>query len=105
MADDATLASKTRVIPDYVKPEQVCDFDYLNDPRIGEDVQGDLHKLLSKAPDVFWTPLNGGHWCIQRMEYSTEVARNWEFFSETVKSIPRIENEPKFIPLSLDPPS
>ena len=104
MADDASLAASARVIPAHVKPEQVFDYDYLNDPRIGEDVQGDLHKLLKQAPDIFWAPQNGGHWVIQRMEYSTEVARNWEFFSETVKSIPKIENEPKFIPLSLDPP-
>src|SRR5215510_4071771 len=104
MADDAALASKVRVIPDYVKPDQVFDFDMYADPRIGEDVQGDIQKLLNTAPDVFWAPQNGGHWVIQRLDYTTEVSRDYEYFSVSKKNIPYMEVEPRFIPLSIDPP-
>ena len=101
MADDASVIANAGVVPDYVAKDRVFEFDMYNDPRIGEDVQGDLQKLLSNAPDVFWSPLNGGHWVVQRLDYTTEVSRDYEHFSETVKSIPRVENEPRFIPLSI----
>ena len=104
MADDRSVVANSDVVPDYVLMDRVFEFDMYNDPRIGEDVQGDLQKLLSHAPDVFWTPRNGGHWVVQRLAYTTDVLRDYEHFSASAKNIPRVEREPRFIPLSLDPP-
>jgi len=98
----ATLAPS---IPPHVKPEQVFEFDIYADPRIGDDVQGTYAEALSGAPDIFWTPKNGGHWMVQRHDLIAEIVKNPEVFSAREMQIPRVENPPFFIPLSLDPPA
>ncbi len=92
------------VIPPHVKPDQVFAFDIYADPRIEDDVQGSYAKALQDAPDVFWTPLNGGHWVVQRHEIIAQVVKNPAVFSAREMQIPRVENPPFMIPLSLDPP-
>lgn len=47
-------------IPAHVRPDQVFDFDIYADPRITDDVQGSYATVLRNAPDIFWTPANGG---------------------------------------------
>lgn len=97
----ATLAS---VIPPHVRPEQVFEFDIYADPRIGDDVQGTYSAALQGAPDIFWSPLNGGHWVVQRHDLIAEIVKNPAVFSAREMQIPRVENPPFMIPLSLDPP-
>lgn len=97
----ATLAPN---IPAHVKPEQVFNFDIYADPRISDDVQGSYSAALKGAPDIFWSPLNGGHWMVQRHDIIAEIVKNPEVFSAREMQIPRVENPPFFIPLSLDPP-
>ena len=53
------------VIPNHVPPHLVFPFDIYNDQRINQDVQGSYVEALADAPDIFWTPLNGGHWIIR----------------------------------------
>lgn len=98
------MATQARTIPPHVKPEQVFDFDIYADPRIGDDVQGTYSAVLNGAPDIFWSPLNGGHWIVQRHDLIAEVVKNPEVFSAREMQIPRVENPPFFIPLSVDPP-
>ena len=93
-----------QTIPPHVRPEQVFAFDIYADPRIGDDVQGTYAEVLAEAPDIFWTPLNGGHWMIQRHDLIAEVVKNPAVFSAREMQIPRVENPPFMIPLSLDPP-
>ena len=50
------------LVPDYVPAHLVFDFDIYADPRVGEDVQGDYARTLEAAPELFWTPANGGRW-------------------------------------------
>lgn len=97
----ATLAPN---IPPHVKPEQVFEFDIYADPRINADVQGSYAQALEGAPDIFWSPLNGGHWMVQRHDLITEIVKNPAVFSAREMQIPRVENPPFFIPLSMDPP-
>lgn len=97
----ATLAPN---VPPHVRPEQVFEFDIYADPRISDDVQGSYAEALRKAPDVFWSPLNGGHWIVQRHDLIAEVVKNPAVFSAREMQIPRVESPPFFIPLSLDPP-
>lgn len=98
------MATQAYAIPPHVKPEQVFEFDIYADPRITDDVQGSYARALHDAPDIFWTPLNGGHWMVQRHDLIAEVVKNPAVFSAREMQIPRVENPPFFIPLSIDPP-
>lgn len=98
------MATTAPVIPAHVKPEQVFEFDIYADPRIEDDVQGSYAQALANAPDIFWTPRNGGHWMVKRYDLISEIVKNPAVFSAREMQIPRVENPPFFIPLSLDPP-
>ncbi|HET6524453.1 cytochrome P450 [Sphingopyxis sp.] len=91
-------------VPPHVPAHLVFDFDIYADPRIGEDVQGTYATALSDAPDIFWTRLNGGHWIVKSFDAISQVVLDPEHFSVREMQIPRVENPPFFIPLSLDPP-
>jgi cytochrome P450 len=91
-------------IPAYVNKDVVYDFDFYADKRYGENVHEGLEVLHREAPDVFYTPRNGGHWMVTRYEQIAEIVQDPEYFSVREMQIPRIEHPPKFIPLSLDPP-
>jgi cytochrome P450 len=90
--------------PPHIPAHLVFDFDIYADPRIGEDVQGTYAAALSEAPDIFWTRLNGGHWIVKSFEAISQVVLDPDHFSVREMQIPRVENPPFFIPLSLDPP-
>lgn len=95
--------------PDHVAPERLYDFDMFN--VTGSDTPAEnLHeayarRLHGEAPAVFYTLRNGGHWVVTRHDEISEVVRDPEHFSASEQQIPRIENPPVFIPLSLDPPA
>lgn len=97
----AVQASET---PSHIPEELVFDFDIYSDPRISEDVQGSYAEALADAPDIFWTRLNGGHWIVKSFDSISKVVLDPEHFSVREMQIPRVENPPFFIPLSLDPP-
>jgi cytochrome P450 len=82
----------------------VFDFDIYADARVTDDVQASYAAAIETAPDVFWTPRNGGHWMVRRIEDIAEVVKDPEHFSAREMQIPRVPNPPMFIPLSLDPP-
>lgn len=91
-------------IPEHVPPELVFEFDIYADARINSDVQSSYARAIDDAPDIFWTPANGGHWMAHRMDAIAAIATDPEHFSVREMQIPRVENPPFFIPLSLDPP-
>lgn len=95
--------------PDHVAEDRLFDFDMFNVTGSDEPVD-DLHeayarRLHDQAPDVFYTLRNGGHWVITRFDEISQVVRDPEHFSASEQQIPRIEQPPVFIPLSLDPPA
>jgi cytochrome P450 len=98
-----SIAVQSRT-PQHVPPHLVFDFDIYGDPRISQDVQGSYAAALEHAPDIFWTPQNGGHWIVKGFDAITQVVTDPEHFSVREMQIPRVENPPFFIPLSLDPP-
>ncbi len=98
-----TLASIAPA-PPHVASHLVFDFDIYNDPRIDQDVQGTYAAALADAPEIFWTRFNGGHWMVKTFDRITEVVGDPVHFSVREMQIPRVENPPFFIPLSLDPP-
>lgn len=91
-------------IPPHVPAHLVFDFDIYADPRISSDVQTSYAAALDKAPDIFWSPANGGHWMVRRFDAISAIASDPEHFSVREMQIPRVPNPPFFIPLSLDPP-
>ena len=93
------------IIPAHVRPEQVFEFDIYADTRITDDVQGSYAAALRGAPDIFWTPANGGHWMVQRGDLITEIVKDYEVFSAREMQIPRVPDPPYMIPLSVDPPA
>lgn len=101
MADNLTRPA----VPDHVPAERVFEFNIYGDPRLTDDVQASYQSLHRDAPDIFYSPLNGGHWMVTRYEHIFEVVKDYEHFSVREMQIPRIENPPVFIPLSLDPPA
>lgn len=91
-------------VPPHIPAHLVFDFDIYADPRIGEDVQGSYAAALADAPAIFWTRRNGGHWIVKSFDAISQVVLDPDHFSVREMQIPRVENPPFFIPLSLDPP-
>jgi cytochrome P450 len=96
---------RSPLIPAHVPPELVFDFDYFDDPRLRSDVHEGMMSLHAEAPDVFWTPRNGGHWMLTRYADVTKAMTTPELFSSD-SAVPTATPGPK-IPLppqDMDPP-
>lgn len=93
-------------VPDHVPQDRVVDYDYTGDRRVEEanDFQLGLHALHGEAPDVFYSPRNGGFWMVTRLDMMSKVLSDTEHFSNRVLEIPRIYSDNLMIPLNLDPP-
>lgn len=94
-------------LPGHIPPDRVVDYDLYQGQRYAES--GDLHEGIFRVCEeagrgIFWTPHNGGHWFINDYELLFEAARQPELFSSTEMTIPPVPEEPKLIPLYLDPP-
>ncbi len=95
------------VVPSHVPKDRVFGFDLYgltDDPRFQNGVQEGLTFLHREAPDVFYTPSNGGHWVVTREKLMREVLMAPERFSSAQLTVPRTEQQQQLIPLTLDPP-
>ncbi|NKI17531.1 cytochrome P450 [Spongiibacter sp. KMU-166] len=68
-------------IPSHVPAAMVYDFDIFTDSARGGDVHASHKSLHEAAPDVFYTPHNGGHWIATRMEDVRYIMQTPELFS------------------------
>jgi cytochrome P450 len=91
-------------VPDYVRPEQVIDFDIYTEPRLVANPHRGYKTLHSTAPDIFYTPRNGGHWVVTRFDQMTAILRDPEHFSNKELVIPKSNSSNVMLPLNLDPP-
>jgi cytochrome P450 len=97
-------------VPPHVPPEKVIDYDVYKGYHFAEI--GDLHQGFDQMGKdlgwgIFWTPYNGGHWLINDHELMFDAVRCPDVFSSRKLTIPPLlpeELEPRFLPLSLDPP-
>lgn len=94
-------------IPEHVPDALVYDFDYFLPGGVpGPLPSGQIARQIhASAPDIFYTPRNGGHWVIARADDGAEIASKFEIFS----SAPLFNEWKKqlgtrFIPLHYDPP-
>ena len=71
---------KLAPIPSHVPQELVYDFDIFEPPSDG-DIQKKYMKLQEDAPDIFYTPRNGGQWVSTRFAECQQIMRTPELFS------------------------
>lgn len=93
--------------PQHVKPEQVIDFDIYNLVVPDAEYQLLIKQLIqdSGAPDLFWTPQNGGHWVAARADVIDQILTQHELFSSRrISVIEAMNPNPPFAPLQIDPP-
>lgn len=93
------------VVPPHVPAELVYDFDIYAPGPPGSDFFAELLALKRRAPSVFWTRHNSGHWYVTDARIAAEVLRDPEHFSSRMLVVPRENNTGTgFIPIFLDPP-
>lgn len=92
--------------PPHVPAELVYDFDLYNVPGGGKDIQAGFATVQQNAPDIFWTPYNGGHWVAIRAEDIVDIQRDYRHFSHREIVVPPFPSpKPPLIPIELDPPT
>jgi hypothetical protein len=82
----------TQPIVPALRADQIVDFDYF----AVEPVNDDIHvgwKRLHDGPEIFYTPLNGGHWVFTRAEDIGEAWLDTEHFSNKGVAMSRKERE------------
>lgn len=100
--------------PPHVPESVVYEFDYNTDPEYCRDPHARAADLMAKAPPIFWTPYNGGHWMIQSFDAVSEALRNFtdfssehfspEAFDAMMADLPEEERIPSPVPICIDPP-
>jgi cytochrome P450 len=90
--------------PEHVPQDLVLRFNIYDDPRLKGDLHQALKRLHRDAPEIFWTPENGGHWVITRGALMEEVLKDHEHFSSRGNHVPYAPDGMVMIPLNLDPP-
>ena len=93
-------------VPQHVPPHLVHDFDVYEISPQGGDFFAALYELKRKAPSIFWTRCNEGHWFVTDSELARHVGRSPELFSSHALVVP-LYNNPSgrgFNPIHLDPP-
>lgn len=100
--------------PDHVPASVVYEFDYNTDPEYCRDPHARAADLVAKAPPIFWTPYNGGHWMIQSYDAVQDALRDYasfssehfspEAFASMMADLPEEERIPSPVPICIDPP-
>lgn len=91
-------------VPEGIGDDLVVDWDIYTAEKLREDIHLGWHWLHDHAPDIFWTPRNGGHWVVMRHDDQVAVLKDAEHFSSRELHIPPMFNANVMIPLNLDPP-
>jgi cytochrome P450 len=81
----------------------LIDFDFFG----VEAIEGDLHrgwKRLHEGPEIFYTPLNGGHWVFTRAEDIGVAWLDHDRYSNKGVAMSREEREMQLFPGEADPP-
>jgi cytochrome P450 len=90
--------------PPHVPQQLVREFDFFTFPGSARDVHG-AWKRLHEGPDMFWTPLNGGHWVCTRADDIETMYSDALRFSSRTESLPRGATPLPQPPVEIDPPA
>jgi cytochrome P450 len=91
-------------VPEHIRPDQIYPFDIYQDPRLLRDVHLGYREMAQEAPEIFYTPMNGGHWLVTSYDLVEKVVRDAANFSNREIEIPKTESPFVAIPINLDPP-
>lgn len=93
-------------VPAHVPPHLVYDFDYVMAP-VGcqEPQQEQARKLKAEAPEIFFTPRNGGHWIVRMPADTVEMFRRTGDFSSAPEFNDQRQWKPALLPVQADPPA
>ncbi len=97
-------ASAEVSVPEHIRPDQIYPFDIYQDPRLLRDVHLGYREMAQEAPEIFYTPKNGGHWLVTSYDLVEKVVRDAANFSNREIEIPKTESPFVAIPINLDPP-
>lgn len=112
MQPDQTASTKARGapswrVPDHVPADLVVDFDGYRPMGNASFYHAAYADLQKKAPDIFWSPHNGGHWVLTRRDHLAEAFADYgRFTSSQGASVDKVAapGDPKLAPIELDPP-
>jgi cytochrome P450 len=104
MSQIGNLDISSAAMPAHVPTDRVIDFDLYNVSAGRRDFMEEAAAVRIAAPNIFYTLRNGGHWVVVGYEEFSEIAKDTETFNSTPYRIPSESNEPRLIPLHLDPP-
>jgi cytochrome P450 len=92
-------------LPDHVPPALFRDFDIFQLPGSEIDPHRALLAVQRDAPEIFWTPRNGGHWVAIRAEAIEAILLDHEHFSSECILVPQKPPEAqRELPIECDPP-
>lgn len=102
--------------PAHVPDAAVYDFDMFLDPGLLRDPHERVRELVAKAPPVFWTPRNRGHWMVIGHQENYTLSRDTANFTSEITTreqaaafmahLPKdLGHIPKATPINLDPPA
>ncbi|MBM3345682.1 MAG: cytochrome P450 [Betaproteobacteria bacterium] len=99
------MRSEALAIPAHIPTSLVFDYDMYRAPQLGHDPQRTVSRLLQEnAPDVFYSPYNGGHWIVTRAETAVDMLRQPDKFSSLPEHNKHREFKPRMLPIQSDPP-
>jgi cytochrome P450 len=112
---EASVLSAPVPRPSHVLDSVFYDFDFHHDPALLSDPHKRILDVVSKAPPVFWTPRNGGHWMIIGYDAVFKASRDTDAFSSGVVSVAQMKSLmaaipagapriPQPRPINIDPP-
>lgn len=104
MSTAETETASRAGIPDHVPADRVLDFDVYHDPALSQDVHKRIAEIRRGAPNVCYTPRNGGHWLVFGRDELQRVLSGIPAFSSRQLTLQPMGEGQKMIPLSLDPP-
>jgi cytochrome P450 len=91
--------------PDHVPPALVRDFDIFHPPGSETDPHSALLAVQRDAPEIFWTPRNGGHWVAIQAQAIEAILLDPERFSSECILVPKKPREAqRELPIECDPP-
>ncbi len=104
----SAVDSEQAPVPSHVPANLVLEFDAYR-PMKGEKSYHEAfyREMADGAPDIFWSPYNGGHWIITKRKYLQEAFADYDrFTSEEGAAVDGIQppGRPKFVPIESDPP-
>lgn len=101
----ADTSSSCSLRPDHVPAALVRDFDIFQLPGPEADPHLTLLAIQRDAPEIFWTPRNGGHWVAIRAEAIEDILLDPRRFSSECILVPKKPPEAqRELPIECDPP-